>query len=415
MNILFTISHAGARGGTEAAAFILLHQFKEYGINAKLFSIVPYEGADEDVVSLPNKEYERYRRINRSVVNKVLGNALAKRFLRRKIQKVVDDNAIGVIVNHTLDIADAIPRGKGIKCVQILHWSILGYRSALLKGYKSKNNTFRTFIYTYRIWMFFRRIYSALRRYSCILTLTESAQSELPKVLGGVEGVMMRSIPNSLPVDSDSKVISTLKNRRVVFAGRLSREKGCERLLSIWKMIAARKCDCELLIYGDGDMRQEMEGRVQKEGLRNVHFKGYVAEKSVIFADSDIYLNMSDTEGFGLTFIEAMYYGVPAISFDCPTAPRDVLGDAGVLIGCFDETAYANKVIELMDNYELLKEYQGRAIRRARKYYQSSVMRKWRGLLQELDPGRCMRPANMEDENLCARHMAVCEKREFTK
>lgn len=86
MNILFTISHAGARGGIEAAAFTLLHQFKEYGINAKLFSIVPYEGADEGVVSLPNKEYERYRRINRSVVNKVLGNALAKRFLRRKIQ-----------------------------------------------------------------------------------------------------------------------------------------------------------------------------------------------------------------------------------------------------------------------------------------------------------------------------------------
>ena len=94
-------------------------------------------------------------------------------------------------------------------------------------------------------------------------------------------------------------------------------------------------------------------------------------------------LSTSDSEGFGLVFIEAFYFGVPVISFNCPVSPKEVIGNAGVLIKCFDEKQYAKEVILLLKDTERLKELQQKAIKRARLFYEDKIVNKWINLLTE--------------------------------
>ena len=82
-----------------------------------------------------------------------------------------------------------------------------------------------------------------------------------------------------------------------------------------------------------------------------------------------------------MVLIEAMYYGVPCISFDCPISPKEIIADAGVTISCFDEDAYANAVIELLNDKDKLKELQQKSIERAKDYYINKVTALWLQML----------------------------------
>ena len=88
-----------------------------------------------------------------------------------------------------------------------------------------------------------------------------------------------------------------------------------------------------------------------------------------------------ETEGFGMVLIESMYYGVPCISFDCPISPKEVIADAGVLCQCYDEENFATNVVRLMQNPELLKEYQKKSIIRAADFYIDRVIARWEKMI----------------------------------
>lgn len=84
---------------------------------------------------------------------------------------------------------------------------------------------------------------------------------------------------------------------------------------------------------------------------------GYCDNKEQIYKNADLLLMTSSTEGFGLVIIEAMYYGVPCIAFDCPVSPKEVIADSGITIPCFDEDAYAQKLLRSLKIQTLFRFY----------------------------------------------------------
>ena len=213
--------------------------------------------------------------------------------------------------------------------------------------------------------------------------MSNSATNEIKSLNKYVDDAQISIIPNPLTKTADSETISPLTNKNIVFVGRLSAEKGVMRLLHIWERVGKRLTEYTLSIYGDGPAKAEMKEYINKHCIDRVIFKGFCYDLDDIYTHADLLLMTSDTEGFGMVLIEAMYYGVPCISFDCPVAPKEIIAEAGITVPTFDEKAYANAVISLLADNPQLHTLQKKSIVRARSYYIDKVVQKWLALFNQ--------------------------------
>lgn len=377
MSILFVVENANLQGGTEILTFNLLHSLRAVGEDACALSLVPFEGEDPNILSLSLEDYYRWKKVASSFGDKLLFSRRSDRILRELLVDKFKELAPKILVSQTYDIITALP--VDLTVAQVLNWSVVGYESSLSSLISRKGLAGRL-ISGFCEWGKRIRRHRMLSRVPKLIVLTEAAKDELKFLNPRVRDEQMVVIPDLLTVNEDSRVHTSLDNNNVIFVGRLSHEKGVMRLLRIWERISHEMPDLMLSIYGEGDARGEMERFIKDKSLPNVIFHGFCKDLESIYTHADLLLLTSDTEGFGMVLIEAMYYGVPCISFDCPISPKEIISDAGMIVGCFDEVEYANIVIECLLSKDRMKQLQHNAITRARDFYESRVVALWQGL-----------------------------------
>ena len=104
------------------------------------------------------------------------------------------------------------------------------------------------------------------------------------------------------------------KNKVLIYVGRLAKEKNLEEILSFLPRL--KDDNITLLIVGDGPHRNVLERYVDKLGIREkVFFTGMVNphEIHLYYKMGDIFVNASNSETQGLTYIEALASGLPAL------------------------------------------------------------------------------------------------------
>ena len=138
MKVLFIISDANLKGGTELFAFNLLHELNRNGIECKLLSINIYIGNDPNVISLSHTTTRKYCMLFNSPIDKLSGHIFSDRFLRKQVQKIASDGRFDWIVNHTYDLCAAIPKCSSIKTAQVFNWSIAGYEKTIIHNVRQK-------------------------------------------------------------------------------------------------------------------------------------------------------------------------------------------------------------------------------------------------------------------------------------
>src|SRR3569833_1271284 len=146
-------------------------------------------------------------------------------------------------------------------------------------------------------------------------------------------------MPNPVTILSEDEVglpPGALSHRHNSIAvGRLSAEKGFDSLLRAFANIAYRQPDWGLTILGEGDERQELERLREELGLEGrVHLPGRVSDPFTWLRRADLFVMSSRFEGLPCSLCEAMGCGLPAISFDCDSGPRDIIRDGvdGLLV-----------------------------------------------------------------------------------
>lgn len=379
MKVLFTIANANLRGGTEILAFHLLHELNTTGVECRLLSVEPYKGEDPNVLSFSDAQYIQWVRMANNPFNKLNGNKRSDAYLCQLIRMKAEEVGAEWIINHTYDICAAIPTDGRFKTAQVFNWSIRGYESSLERIIAKKNFASR-WLSTVALSIQKQRWHRALPSFTRLVLLTDAAHQEIKEVCPIVNDEQLVTIPDPLMQREDSKVLSSLKNKNLVFVGRLSHEKGVMRLLRIWERIKKDLPDYTLSIFGNGDARKEMESYIKEHQIQGVKFMGFCDNLEEIYTQADLLLMTSDSEGFGMVLIEAMYYGVPCITFDCPVSPKEIIGDAGITIPCFDEVLYANEVINLIQNLENMVVLQKNAIKRAKVFFINIILERWRKL-----------------------------------
>jgi glycosyltransferase involved in cell wall biosynthesis len=104
---------------------------------------------------------------------------------------------------------------------------------------------------------------------------------------------------------------------RLAAAGRLIALKNFDRLIEAIRMLQDRSVPASLDLYGDGPERQALSRKADDLGIGDrVHFHGYVTRWFERASDRDIFINLSDTEGFCIVVAEAMLAGLPVIATD---------------------------------------------------------------------------------------------------
>lgn len=145
---------------------------------------------------------------------------------------------------------------------------------------------------------------------------------------------------------------ATLRAMRILTVCRLTRAKDLPTLLYAFRHIASQR-DAELTIVGDGEERQKLLEICEKLDLMDrVVFKGYSADPWMEDVKADVFVLSSAWEGFGNVLVEAMSHGLPVVSTDCPSGPREILEDGkwGRLTPVGDSRALASAILKTFDD-----------------------------------------------------------------
>lgn len=193
-------------------------------------------------------------------------------------------------------------------------------------------------------------------------------------------------IPNGL--DSIPKKTSLLDNKNIISVGRLSKEKGFDDLLRVFKKLVNKDSDIRLNIVGDGVEKNNLLELAKELKLGDkVVFHGYQNKEYIndLLLNSSLYVMTSHTESFGLVLIEAMSYGVPCISYTSAQGANEIINDGinGYLIENRNEDEMIDKITLIMEDDKLRKKLGKAAKKRSLDYSSDVVLEKWSKLINK--------------------------------
>jgi glycosyltransferase involved in cell wall biosynthesis len=198
------------------------------------------------------------------------------------------------------------------------------------------------------------RVWSALRtllyrRAAAVLLLTRGALEAFPPAIRRRTVV----IPNPAGRELEGRAPATLTQPTIVAIGRLSPEKGYDRLLRAFARIAVERPEWRVVIWGEGTERQPLEALRAELGLTDrVALPGLTRQPLDELSEASILALPSRREGFPMVAVEALACGVPVVAFDCLSGPRELIQDGvnGRLIPADDVDGLAAALAALMDD-----------------------------------------------------------------
>lgn len=153
----------------------------------------------------------------------------------------------------------------------------------------------------------------------------------------------------------------------VLAVGRLTHQKDFPTLLRSFGQLRQRR-PARLMLLGDGEERPRLEALIAELGLtEDVRIMGFLTNPYPYYAAASLFVLSSLWEGLPAVLLEAMVFGLPIVSTDCPSGPRELLdaGRLGALVPVEDPNALVRAMLAALPararegrrDYENLSEY----------------------------------------------------------
>lgn len=174
---------------------------------------------------------------------------------------------------------------------------------------------------------------------------------------------------------------SNTEKKDIISVGRLEPQKNHKLLIEAFENIS-QEIEENLLIYGDGNLKEELQKFVNDKRLNDrVLFMGNVKDIDVVLQSAKVFVLSSDYEGMPNALMEAMATGVGCISTDCPCGgPKALIENdtQGILVPCGDSIALSNAIQKMLLQY---KKYGEAAKQRAKKFKEDKILKEWEDYL----------------------------------
>jgi glycosyltransferase involved in cell wall biosynthesis len=332
LKVAFFLPHL-ADGGVARSSFILAGRFIQHGHSVDILTILPSQtmtiappdgarvidlGAKRALSSIPSLvKYIRRERPSALISAQYFANVsavLARSLARRDVKLVLTERSA---------VEEALKRDRGLSA-KALPWLM-----RLLYG-----------------------------RADAVVANAGDGAERLARFLGWPPG-SVRTIYNPtfdpsirvLAEEAPTESWFAPGERPVVLSvGRLAPEKDFGVLLRAFAAIRA-KLECRLVMVGEGPDRANLEALAGELGVAgDVEFPGHRANPYSYMSRAALFVLSSLNEGLPNVVIEAQACGVPVLSTDCPTGPREILldGAAGALVPVGDVEAMAEAGLRLL-------------------------------------------------------------------
>ena len=354
MKIFFVIKSLHTAGGTERATIVIANELASRNYEVGMISLANEGKPFFDTHPSIKLHYLYPKRDNRPG----LVRDFSRRLILRKLYK--DENPDIIIIVGSGRSMLNIPAARGFTTITWEHfnanvnWHLMHPLSKKLAAMYSDR----------------------------VVTLTNQDVENYKRKFGAKNAICI-----SNPITIDSSVKSTLTEKRVLAVGRLVNQKGFDLLLDAWSKVENRNNGWKLRIIGSGGMLPVLSNKIDEYNLSD-SIELVPATNNIIphYQDSSIYVMSSRYEGLPLVLIEAMAMGLPIVSFDCETGPRDIIVDnvTGKLVPHLDVERLAVELNNLMNDEAKRKLFSENAIKRAENFEIKVIADKWEKLFKEL-------------------------------
>ncbi len=247
----------------------------------------------------------------------------------------------------------------------------------------------------------------------------------------GIEEEKIKVIYNPCPIDEIRELAKEplgsheeiFKHPVLITAGRLTNAKGQWYLLRVFKALKEKHKDLKLMILGEGELKDYLVKLSEELGLKtyvwdrdkllesfDVYFLGFQKNPFKFIARSKLFVFPSLWEGFPNALVEAMACGVPVVSSDCRSGPREILAsntdfnyqtqkpefaEYGVLMPVFEvkyktakepleerEIMWVETIDKLLEDENLRKNYSEKAKQRAEDFRIEKIVQDWKEILR---------------------------------
>jgi glycosyltransferase involved in cell wall biosynthesis len=227
----------------------------------------------------------------------------------------------------------------------------------------------------------------SVRFFDAIVTLTQrNRQNYLDRLHANPAKVQV--IHNWIDTELIARpVVYDLQAKRLLWAGRLDSEKGVDLLLDIAEELLPAFPAWEWHVFGAGELEDMFREQVRLRGLEGqLILKGYTQNLAEHYARYAVVTLTSYREGLPLVLLEGKAFGLPLISFDVVTGPREIIRDGtdGFLIDCYDVVAYARRLAQLMDSAELRARMSAASQETLGLFEQETIYGQWKSLIEQI-------------------------------
>lgn len=288
---------------------------------------------------------------------------------KRKLKSIVEEIKPDIIVSAVGHELILLPKIKGKSKILVeIHFS------RWFRLQRDRNGIWK-FIDKYLT----QRDYHYIRKYDKFVCLTE--QDKL-----NWNGIKNIHVINNF-IEKKNIIPSSLKNKQLIAIGRLSYQKGFDRLILAWRKVKEYHPEWKLELYGNGALKNYLNKLIEDNNLQDVITIHEPTQKiDSKYLESSGLVMSSHYEGMPMVLLEAMSFGLPLISFNCQCGPSDLITDGynGFLVKEGDINGLSDAIIKLIENETLRQKMGENSFNRANQFLKDDIMAKWQNLLNSL-------------------------------
>lgn len=173
---------------------------------------------------------------------------------------------------------------------------------------------------------------------------------------------------------------AALDAKKVIAVGRYSYQKGFDRLIDAWRIVAKTCPEWQLEIVGEGDEKVALQNRIDRYGLaEQVKLMPATSAIEEVYLGASVMALSSHYEGLPMVLLEAQSFGLPIVAFACQCGPKDIVenGETGYLVPEGNVEQLAERLVNVMTNETLRKAMGRRAKEASHRYDEDRVMKQW--------------------------------------